>query len=227
MYKYNTSLPHARIIKSTGEELVMSTVNRVTALECNNILILRKGSTDLSRGLAWEITNRCVKSSYLSSHVVLTTLGCNHEGSRVLNFGGSVTFEALKGLVGDEFIGELNSSNGVLSVLEENLHTRLKIFGIGIEYNGKSENKSIRKLHRLYNRFVRLFVHESSKGGESSVTDKLNITKLTGGKLKLSGTFSNSCALSIVVLKNEINKSSSMGNLLGHLKSTATHKSWD
>jgi len=220
VYKYNSALSYTLVIKSTGEELIMSTVHRVTALECNNILIVRKSCTNLSRGLAREITNWSVKPSYLSSHVVFTTLGSNHKSSRVLNFGSSITLEALNGLVRDELVGELNSCNRGVSILKKNSHTRLKILRVSIEYNRKSEDKSVFKLHLLNNRFVSCLVHESSKRGESSVHDELNVTKLTRSKLDLSSTRSDSSALCVLILYHEVNELSSVRNLLSHLKSS-------
>jgi len=220
VYKYNSTLSYELIIKSTGEELIMGTVDGVTALEGNNILVLGESGTDLSRGLAWEITDGGVKSGNLSSHVITSTLGGNHEGSRVLNFGSSVTLEALKGLVGGELVSELNSGNWAVSVLKKNSHTGLKVLRVGIENNGKSEDKSIRKLHLLNNTLVSDLVHESGKGGESSVYNKLNVAKLTGGELKLGSTRGNSGGLSVIRVEHEVYKLSSVGNLLGHLESS-------
>ena len=79
MHKNDTALSNQRIIESTGEKLVVSTVDRVTALEGNDILVIRELGTDFGGGFARKITGGKVQSSDLSSHVVLSTFGGNHK----------------------------------------------------------------------------------------------------------------------------------------------------
>jgi hypothetical protein len=221
VHKNDTALSDQRIIESTGEKLVVSTVDRVTALEGNDILVIRELGTDFGGGLAWEITGRKVQSSDLSSHVVLSTLGGNHQTSRVLQFRGSVDRTALHSLVGLVLVSELDSSNGEIALLEHNGGSRLKGLVIGIKNDGKTENGTIGKSGILHNAIVSGFVHESSNRRESTVHDKFDITKLTVRSLNFDSGLLRGGFLFGIGLDNKIDQSSSMGDLLGSKESRA------
>merc|ERR1719203_2281811 len=75
--KNNTIGTNERIIKGTCEEFVVSPVDGVTALEGDNINIIRKGLTDFRRCLTGEVTDGKVQAGDLSSHVVFSTFGGN------------------------------------------------------------------------------------------------------------------------------------------------------
>mmetsp|Transcript_13235 Transcript_13235/g.22520 ORF Transcript_13235/g.22520 Transcript_13235/m.22520 type:complete len:238 (-) Transcript_13235:43-756(-) len=196
----------------------MSTVDGVTALEGNDIDVVGKTLTNLSRGTAREITNREVEAGDLSSHVVLTTLSGNHEGTRVLNGTGSVALEALQWLVGDVLVGELNSGDREVSLLEENSLSGLKILVIGIKNDRKSKDGSVGESHVLDDTLVLGLFHESSERRESTVHDELNIAELTLGCLEDDIGLGNSSFLFFVGLHHEVDQSSSMGLLSGGLK---------
>jgi hypothetical protein len=221
VHKNDTALSDQRIIESTGEKLVVSTVDGVTALEGNDILVIRELGTDFGGGLAREITGRKVQSSDLSSHVVLSTLGSNHQTSRVLQFRGSVDRTALHSLVGLVLVSELDSSNGEIALLEHNGGSRLKGLVIGIKNDGKTENGTIGKSGILHNAIVSGFVHESSNRRESTVHDKFDITKLTVRSLNFDSGLLRGGFLFGIGLDNKIDQSSSMGDLLGSKESRA------
>mmetsp|Transcript_10450 Transcript_10450/g.25254 ORF Transcript_10450/g.25254 Transcript_10450/m.25254 type:complete len:426 (-) Transcript_10450:33-1310(-) len=210
--KNNTAFTDQRIVKSACEKFVVSTMDRVTALEGNDVLVIRKLVADLSGGLAGEVTDRSVQSGDLSSHVVLSTFGGNHQGSWVLQLRGSVALLALIDLVGDELVGELNSGNWKVSLLEKDGGSWLKIFIISIENDRKTENGSVRKRHVLNNAVVGGFVHESSQRRESSVHDKFDIAQLTFASLKLNSGRGNG---GVLVISHLVDKNSSVGHLLG------------
>mmetsp|Transcript_18487 Transcript_18487/g.25436 ORF Transcript_18487/g.25436 Transcript_18487/m.25436 type:complete len:245 (-) Transcript_18487:275-1009(-) len=178
--KDDTVLSNKGIIKSTGEEFVVRTVDGVPALEGNNILVIGKCFTDLGRCPAFKVTDWFVKTSDFSTHVVLSTLGGNHKSTWMLDCGGTVAFEALKRLIGGVFICEFNCGNGEVTILKKDGHTGLKVLRVGIKDNRKTKDKSTGKLNILNNVIVGCFVHESSEGRESAVGNKLNIAKLTG-----------------------------------------------
>mmetsp|Transcript_14519 Transcript_14519/g.17600 ORF Transcript_14519/g.17600 Transcript_14519/m.17600 type:complete len:271 (+) Transcript_14519:196-1008(+) len=87
-------------VKSTGEQLVVSPVDRVTALEGDHVLVSWELFANLCRSLAREITLRDVQSGDGTTDVVLGALGGNHEHTRVLEGGGAIAGLGLLGLVG-------------------------------------------------------------------------------------------------------------------------------
>ena len=211
--KDNTVLTDKRIIQSTGEKLVVSTVDGVTALEGNDVNSLGKTLTNLSGGTAREVTDRGVESSDLSSHVVLSTLCGNHEGTRVLDGTGSVALEALKRLVGLVLVGQLNCGDGKVSLLEEDNVSGLEFFVISVENDGKAENGSVGESHGLDDALVLGLLHEAGEGGESSGHDELKVAKLTLGGLKDNIDLGNRGFLLFVTGEHEVHKGSSMGLL--------------
>lgn len=77
--KNNTSLTNIFVIKSTSEEFVVSSVNRITALECNDVFIVRKRFTNFLWCTTREFTNWEVKTGNFSTHVVLASFSGNHQ----------------------------------------------------------------------------------------------------------------------------------------------------
>jgi hypothetical protein len=213
--EHNSVLSDTVVIEGTSEKLIVSTVDRVTALKGDNILVIRETGANFLRSLAGKVTNGQVQTSDLTSHVVLSTFRGNHERTRVLNFGSTIALEALQRLIGEELVSELNRGNGAVSLLEENRGTRLQVLAVGIENNRKSKDGSIRKFHLLHNALVRGFVHESFNGRETPVHDKLDIAQLTVRRLEFDGGLGNSGLLFLVRLDHQIDKLSSVRDLLG------------
>mmetsp|Transcript_20789 Transcript_20789/g.47042 ORF Transcript_20789/g.47042 Transcript_20789/m.47042 type:complete len:313 (-) Transcript_20789:99-1037(-) len=209
---------HQGVIKRTSEKLVVSAVHGVTALEGDDIDVVGEGLADLGGGTAREVADREVESCDLAAHVILAALGGNHERSRVLNLAGAVALLALVRLVGRVLVGELNSGNVAVSVLEEDDVSRLEVLVIRVEYNGQAEDKTVRKRDIVNDVLVRLFIHESSKGREATVHDQFDIAKLARRELKLFRALGNSRGLLLVRLENQVDEGSTVGNLLRGLQ---------
>mmetsp|Transcript_22550 Transcript_22550/g.40641 ORF Transcript_22550/g.40641 Transcript_22550/m.40641 type:complete len:321 (+) Transcript_22550:377-1339(+) len=223
--KNDSVLANEGIVERTREKLVVSPVHGVTALEGDDIDVIGKGLTDLGGGLAWEITHGKVQSGNFSSHVILSTLGSNHERAGVLDLGGSVALQAFVGLVGEELVGEFDRGDVAISVLEEDLVSRLKILVVGIEDDGEAEDEAGGEFDVVDDVLVGRFVHESVERGEGSVHEELDITKLTGAQLEGLCGGGNGGGLFLIGFQDEVDKSSSVGSLLGSLQlgSTRTH----
>ena len=71
-------------VQGASEELVVGTVDGVSALEGDDILPCREHGPDLLGGTADEVTDGQVEAGDLSSHIVLAALGGDHEGARML-----------------------------------------------------------------------------------------------------------------------------------------------
>jgi hypothetical protein len=214
----DTSLSDILVVKGTGEELVVSTVHRVAALECNDINVVGEGLTDFLWGAAREVADWEVEAGDLSAHVVSTTLGGNHQTTRVLDLGSSVALEALQRLVREELVGEFNGSNWAVTVLEEDGHTWLEVLVISVENDRKSHEGSVSKGHVSNNRVVCFLVHETGQRGETSVHDELNVAKLTRGCLELHIDLGHGGFHLVVGLGHQVNQGSSVWDLLGSLK---------
>mmetsp|Transcript_30548 Transcript_30548/g.56042 ORF Transcript_30548/g.56042 Transcript_30548/m.56042 type:complete len:322 (+) Transcript_30548:398-1363(+) len=224
--KDHSVLADEGIIERTREKLVVSPVHGVTALEGDDIDVIGKGLTDLRGGLAREITHGKVQSGNFSSHVVLSTLGGNHERAGVLDLGRSVALQALVRLVGEELVGEFDRGDVAVSVLEEDLVSRLKILVVGIEDDGEAEDEAgVGEFDIVNDVLVGLLVHETVKGGEGSVHEELDIAELTGAQLECLCGGGNGGGLFLIGFEDEVDKSSSVGSLLGGLQlgSTRTH----
>ena len=65
-------------IESAGEELVVSTMNGVAALERDDVDVARQHITDLRRGGARELARRHAEALERATNVVLATLHRNH-----------------------------------------------------------------------------------------------------------------------------------------------------
>mmetsp|Transcript_21849 Transcript_21849/g.28153 ORF Transcript_21849/g.28153 Transcript_21849/m.28153 type:complete len:219 (+) Transcript_21849:590-1246(+) len=215
MHENNTTFSNLISIKSTSEQLIMSTVHGVTALEGNNILIIGQFGTNLGRSRTNKVTNRKVQSSNLTTHVILTTLGGNHEGTRMFELTGSIAVLALLHLVGSVLIGEFDDGNVTVSILNKSNVSRSKILIIGVKHDGKTEDESIGKFHVIHDTFVGGFVHESSQWRESTVHDKFYITELTRTGLNSLRALGNGSILLFIRFQNQIHESSSVRNLLG------------
>jgi len=61
-------------------------------------------------------------------------------------------------------------------------------------------------------------VHESSKGGESTVHDKFDIAQLTRAELQFFGGLGNCGSLLLIGFEDEVDKASSVGSLLGGIQ---------
>mmetsp|Transcript_26380 Transcript_26380/g.40492 ORF Transcript_26380/g.40492 Transcript_26380/m.40492 type:complete len:247 (-) Transcript_26380:73-813(-) len=197
----------------------MRTVDGVTALEGYDIGVIGKSFTNFRRSLAGEVTDRKVQTSDLSTHVITTTFGGYHERTGMFDFRCSVTFETFQGFVGGELVGEFDSGNGTVTILEKDSGSRSKVFIIGIKDHRKTKDKSIGQFHVFDNGVVGGFVHESSDRGESTIHDKFDIAKLTRSQLKFGSAFGNSSFLFFVRLDHKIDERTTMRSLLGSLKS--------
>src|SRR6056300_1710535 len=133
----------------------------------------------------------------------------------MLNFRGAVALVAFIGLVWQIFVSEFNSSNVAVSILHKNNIARLKILIVSIEDNWKSENESIGKSNIVNNMFISSLIHKSCQGRESTIHDKLNVTELTRAELQFLSALSNGSILFFISFEDKINKSSTVGCLLG------------
>jgi hypothetical protein len=192
VHKNDTAGADLGSVQSAGEELVVSTVNGVSALESNNVDSTGEGRADLLRGAAVELTDGKVQSLDLTADIVGTTLSGNHENTGVLEGGDSVALEALVNLVG--LVARINVENSDLpvAILQKNLLSGLHSLIVGVENNGQShEQVGSRKTHLIHHVHVGLLIHESGQRREASVDDELNIAQLTiielHGKIASSG----------------------------------------
>ena len=158
----DTAFSDKRVVKGTSEEFVVSTVNGVTALEGNNVLVGGEFGTDFVGGLAGEFTDGFVEAGNLSSHVVLSTFGGNHESTRVLDFGGTVALKAFHRLIRKVLVSQFNSGNGQFSLLEQDSGARHQALVVGIKDNRQTKDGSIGQFHVLDHMLVFSLFHEPS-----------------------------------------------------------------
>mmetsp|Transcript_38172 Transcript_38172/g.114130 ORF Transcript_38172/g.114130 Transcript_38172/m.114130 type:complete len:490 (-) Transcript_38172:172-1641(-) len=214
----DSALADEGIVEGAGEELVVCPVDGVAALEGDDVGVLGEAGADLLGGLAGEIADGGVESRHLAAHVVAPALGGDHEGAGVLDGGGAVALEALHGLVGGVFVGELDGGDGAIAVLEEDGHSRLEVLVVRVEDDGDGEDGPVGEGHVLDDALVGLLVHETLDGGEAAVHDELDVAQLTGGQLELGRALGDGRLLRLVGVDHEVDELPAVGLLLHHVE---------
>mmetsp|Transcript_9572 Transcript_9572/g.32041 ORF Transcript_9572/g.32041 Transcript_9572/m.32041 type:complete len:284 (+) Transcript_9572:254-1105(+) len=185
MHEDNTFRTDFRSIESASEELVMSTMNGISALECNNILVIRKVGPNLSRSPARELTDWEVEALKTSTTIESSTLSGNHQDTGMLQRCDSIALLALVNLVWLKTILNGENSDVTVSLLQQHFLSWNKIIAVGVEYDGEAEEKTTRQPHVINNLLVGLLVHEPVQWRKSTIDDQLYVAKLTISKLVL------------------------------------------
>merc|ERR1712194_799270 len=181
--KDDAALSNEGVVEGPGEEFVVRPVHGVAALEGDDINVVRKGLADFRRGFAGEIADWKVQAGDLTTHIVLTALGGDHERAGVLDLRCSVALQGLVSLVGQEFVGELNGGNVAVAILEEDFVTGLKILIVSVEHNRKTKDQTTGKSEIVNDMLISFLVHKSGKRRESTIHNELNIAELTRAQL--------------------------------------------
>mmetsp|Transcript_17065 Transcript_17065/g.23895 ORF Transcript_17065/g.23895 Transcript_17065/m.23895 type:complete len:318 (-) Transcript_17065:487-1440(-) len=140
MNKYNAAFLNVFSIKGASEELVVGTVDRIAALESDNILSSWKFCANLCRSLAWEVPHRKGNSLKRSSKVVLPTLSRNHQTTWMLKSCDAIKILALLHFIRLVFALNLHNSNVLAFTGKSQFHSRFNTLVIGVEDNRKTKD---------------------------------------------------------------------------------------
>jgi hypothetical protein len=98
-----------RIVEVAGEERVVRPVDRIAALEGQNVLVRRQTGPDFLRRFARNFAHELVQPRDRAAHVqVLAAFGSNHERAGVFNFQPAFSTFAFHRLAGQILVSEFD-----------------------------------------------------------------------------------------------------------------------
>ena len=171
-------------VEGADEELVVSPVDGVAALESEDVGVLGELCTDLRGCLARENPLWDLHALHLSTHVVLSTLHGHHLYRRVLQARGAIDLEALDWLVGGPLALNCHDGNVLTLVGHKDLVTHHNIFTISVKDHGDTKEEAVLEPHVGDDGIVVLLLHEARQGGEGTHSQELDITGISVRGLK-------------------------------------------
>merc|ERR1711904_404632 len=162
-------------VESSREELVVSLVDRVPALEGHNVDVGWEHLPDLGWGLAGEDSRRLLEPVDLSSQVDAAPLHGDRLNTRVLEGAGAVALLRLERLVWLVGRRDLHDREVLALVGQQDVHSRGEGLVGGVHDNGQAEEQARRHSHGLHDGLVLLLVHESGERGEPSDGQELDV----------------------------------------------------
>mmetsp|Transcript_9961 Transcript_9961/g.22739 ORF Transcript_9961/g.22739 Transcript_9961/m.22739 type:complete len:396 (+) Transcript_9961:333-1520(+) len=185
VHKDNALRPNLRSIKRASEELVVSAMNGVPALEGNDVLVIGKVLPDLSWSPARELADGEVEALKTSTTIIRSTLSGNHQDSGMLKGGHSVALLALVHLVRPVTILDRKHSDVAVSLLQQHLLPWHKVLVVGVKDDREAEEKTTGQPHVVDHLLVGLLIHEPIQRRQTAVDDQLHVAQLTISELML------------------------------------------
>jgi len=174
-------------IEGAGEQLVVGAVNRVAALEDDDMRVFGETSANFSRGLAGEGSLGERNTGKSTTDVVLGALHGNHLDARVLQGRSTIALLNLKRFIGGESGLDVQNGNRLALVSEGYRFTRGKVITIGVHDDRKTEQKVGARKSDMFNVvIVHIFIHKSSQRRKSTDAQDFSIASLAIVDLKLS-----------------------------------------
>lgn len=193
-------------VQGAREELVVGPVDRVAALEGQDVFADRQPGPDLGRARAGEGAFRQRQAGDFPAQVVPPALHSDHLHGRVLDRRRAVALPGLDGLVRGPLTGDVEHGQLLSFIGQEQRVSLLDGVVVRVEDDGEAEEEAVGEAHGLDHGGVLPLVHESLKRGKPADNEQFDVAGAAVRELDGLGGAGLGGGLGGVVLEHEVNE---------------------